>query len=96
MKKLVYMFVAVAAISFASCGNQAKPAQEAVEEELEEVTEAVATAEDSAAALALVEGVDSLKKDSVFTAKLDSIVKAKVAETAETAVEADAEAEKAE
>ena len=27
MKKLVFMFVAVAAISFASCGNQAQPAQ---------------------------------------------------------------------
>ena len=26
MKKLVFMFVAVAAISFASCGNQAQPA----------------------------------------------------------------------
>ena len=27
MKKLVFMFVAVAAISFASCGNQTKPAE---------------------------------------------------------------------
>ncbi|GAB6982273.1 PG1828 family lipoprotein [Prevotella dentasini] len=27
MKKLVLMFVAVAAISFASCGNNAKPAE---------------------------------------------------------------------
>jgi len=31
MKKLVFMFVAIAAISFASCGNAQKPA-EAVEE----------------------------------------------------------------
>ena len=29
MKKLVLMFVAIAAISFASCGNNAKPAAEA-------------------------------------------------------------------
>ncbi|MBQ7471827.1 MAG: hypothetical protein IJS97_05305 [Prevotella sp.] len=29
MKKLVLMFVAVAAISFASCGNNAKPAEAA-------------------------------------------------------------------
>lgn len=29
MKKLVLMFVAVAAISFASCGNNAKPAANA-------------------------------------------------------------------
>ncbi len=34
MKKLVFMFVAVAAISFASCGNkanQAAPAEDSVE-----------------------------------------------------------------
>ena len=29
MKKLVLMFVAIAAISFASCGNNSKPAQNA-------------------------------------------------------------------
>ena len=29
MKKLVFMFVAIAAISFASCGNNNKPAENA-------------------------------------------------------------------
>jgi hypothetical protein len=38
MKKLVFMFVAVAAISFASCGNQTKPAAP-VEDSIPEVME---------------------------------------------------------
>ena len=45
MKKLVFMFVAVAAISFASCGGN-KTAAPAVEEDTVAVVEAV---EDSAA-----------------------------------------------
>lgn len=36
MKKLVLMFVAVAAMSFASCGNN-KPAEAPVEEEVDTV-----------------------------------------------------------
>jgi hypothetical protein len=50
MKKLVFMFVAVAAISFASCGNQAQPAQVDTDS-IEEVVDSVidSTAVDSAA-----------------------------------------------
>ena len=47
MKKLVFMFVAVAAISFASCGNQAQPAQVDTDS-IEEVVDTVAA--DSVAA----------------------------------------------
>jgi len=47
MKKLVFMFVAVAAISFASCGNgqtqQAPAAEEVVEEAVENVSDSLAT-----------------------------------------------------
>ena len=88
MKKLAFMFVAVAAISFASCGNKAQaPVEEEVNEGIEAV-EAIANAEDSAAAAALVEGVDSLIKDSVFQVKLDSIIAAKAAPVVEAAEEA--------
>ena len=52
MKKLVFMFVAVAAISFVSCGNQAQqaPAQDtdSIEEVVDSVVDSVAV--DSAAA----------------------------------------------
>ena len=43
MKKLVFMFVAMAAISFASCGNAQKPA-EVVEDTVAVDTNAVDTA----------------------------------------------------
>ena len=46
MKKLVFMFVAVAAISFASCGNKAQaPAQE-----VDSIAEVVDSIADSIAA----------------------------------------------
>ena len=46
MKKLVFMFVAVAAISFASCGNKAQaPAQDT-----DSIAEVVDTVADSLAA----------------------------------------------
>ena len=55
MKKLVFMFVAVAAISFASCGNKAQaPVEEAVDSSAEVVDSVV----DSVA-------VDSVAADSV-------------------------------
>ena len=41
MKKLVFMFVAVAAISFASCGNQAQPTP-ADTDSIEEVVDTLA------------------------------------------------------
>ena len=45
MKKLVFMFVAVAAISFASCGQQAQPAQvdtDTIEEVVDSVIDSIA------------------------------------------------------
>ena len=41
MKKLVFMFVAVAAISFASCGNQAQQAAPVDTDSIEEVVDSV-------------------------------------------------------
>jgi cell shape-determining protein MreC len=55
MKKLVFMFVAVAAISFASCGNKA---QAPVEEAVDSIAEVVDSIVDSVA-------VDSVAADSV-------------------------------
>ena len=43
MKKLVLMFVAVAAISFASCGNKAAQAEEAVDTAAVDTVETVDT-----------------------------------------------------
>jgi hypothetical protein len=52
MKKLVFMFVAVAAISFASCGNQAQQAPAQDTDSIEEVVDSIvdSLAVDSAAA----------------------------------------------
>ena len=50
MKKLVFMFVAVAAISFASCGNKTQAPAEEVVDSIAEVVDSV---------------VDSLAADSV-------------------------------
>ena len=50
MKKLVLMFVAIAAISFASCGNNSKPA---------------ANADSTADSMAADSMVDSVHADSV-------------------------------
>ena len=53
MKKLVFMFVAVAAISFASCGNQAQQAPATDTDSIEEVVDSLgadSVAADSAAA----------------------------------------------
>ncbi len=56
MKKLVFMFVAVAAISFVSCGQQAQPAQvdtDTIEEVVDSVIDTLAVdtvAADTAAA----------------------------------------------
>ena len=48
MKKLVFMFVAMAAISFASCGNNQKPAEEAVVEDTATVVEDTAAVDTAA------------------------------------------------
>jgi hypothetical protein len=53
MKKLVFMFVAVAAISFASCGQQAQPAQvdtDTIEEVVDSVIDSIAADTDTVAA----------------------------------------------
>ncbi|MBP5715432.1 MAG: hypothetical protein IKI06_06420 [Prevotella sp.] len=53
MKKLVFMFVAVAAISFASCGNQAQQAAPVDTDSIEEVVDTLGAdtvAADTAAA----------------------------------------------
>ena len=58
MKKLVFMFVAVAAISFASCGNQAQPAPATDTDSIEEVVDTLGAdtvAADTAAAEAVAE-----------------------------------------
>jgi len=57
MKKLVFMFVAVAAISFASCGNKTQQA-EAVDSDTIAVVPDSAEVVDTAAA-------DTLAKDTV-------------------------------
>jgi len=53
MKKLVFMFAAIVAVSFASCGNKAAaPAEEAVEETVEAVEEVADTLEAAADSVA--------------------------------------------
>ena len=58
MKKLVFMFVAVAAISFASCGNKTAQA-EAVD------SDSIAVVDSAEAAPADTTAVDSAATDSV-------------------------------
>lgn len=64
MKKLVFMFAAVAAISFASCGNKAADTAEVADSLDSVVTEAVDSVVDSAAVDSAVaevaEAVDSV------------------------------------
>ena len=51
MKKLVFMFVAVAAISFASCGNKTQQAEAVDSDSIAEIVDSADTAAvDSAAA----------------------------------------------
>lgn len=58
MKKLAFMFVAVVAMSFASCGNKAEKPAEEVATDTMEVVEEDTTAADSVVA-------DSAAADSV-------------------------------
>ena len=50
MKKLVFMFVAMAAIAFASCNNAQKPAPETADSTNVEVVDTTAAPADSVAA----------------------------------------------
>jgi hypothetical protein len=60
MKKLVLMFVAIAAISFASCGGNAKPAANA-DSTKTDTTQVDSTHADSTAAAADTTAADTAK-----------------------------------
>lgn len=49
MKKLVFMFVAIAAMSFASCGNKSNEAASAIDSDSVQVDSAAVDSTDSAA-----------------------------------------------
>ena len=104
MKKVMFMFVAAAAMSFASCGNTQKPAE--VVEEAPEAAVVELNAEDTAAAMAVLGLTEIAEGDTVaqknLQVTLDSILAAKmvaageaVAEVAEEVVEEAAPAEEA-
>lgn len=62
MKKLVFMFAAIVAVSFSSCGNKA---QAPVEEAVEEATEVVEEVADSAEAVvdSVAEAVEAVAEE---------------------------------
>ena len=64
MKKLVFLFVAFAAVSFASCGNKADNTEVSTETDSVAVVEEAAPVVDSAAVVA-----DTVATDSVATAE---------------------------
>lgn len=63
MKKLVLMFVAIAAVSFASCGNKAADAEKATADSIR-VADSIAAVE-AAAAEAAAQVADTTATDSV-------------------------------
>lgn len=65
MKKLVFMFVAFAAISFASCGNNTNANTESTDSLVEDSTAAVVSDSDS---MSVNAAADSLAGDSVVEA----------------------------
>ena len=64
MKKLVLMAVAIAAVSFASCGNKAADAAKAQQDSIR-IADSIAAVEAAAAEVAAA--VDSVSSDSVAT-----------------------------
>lgn len=64
MKKLVFLFVAFAAVSFASCGNKAANTEVSTETDSVAVVKEAAPVVDSAAVVA-----DTVATDSVATAE---------------------------
>lgn len=67
MKKLVLMFVAIAAVSFASCGNKAADAAKAQQDSIR-IADSIAAVEAAAAeAAAQAAQADSLGGDSATT-----------------------------
>ena len=65
MKKLVFMFVAVAAISFASCGNKTAQAEAVDTDSIAVVDSAETVDTDSIAVVDSAETVDTVAADSV-------------------------------
>lgn len=68
MKKLVLMFVAIAAVSFASCGNKAADAEKATADSIR-IADSIAAVEAAAleAEQAAAAAADSLNADSTET-----------------------------
>lgn len=67
MKKLVLMFVAIAAVSFASCGNKAADAAKAQQDSIR-IADSIAAVEAAAAeAAAQAAQADSTSADSAAT-----------------------------
>ena len=64
MKKLVLMFVAIAAVSFASCGNKAADAEKATADSIR-IADSIAAVEAAAAEEAAAAAADTLATDSV-------------------------------
>ena len=65
MKKLVLMFVAIAAVSFASCGNKAADAEKATADSIR-IADSIAAVE-AAAAEAAAQVADTTATDSTAT-----------------------------
>ena len=65
MKKLVWMAVAIVAVSFASCGNKAADAEKATADSIR-IADSIAAVE-AAAAEAAAQAADSLNADSTAT-----------------------------
>ena len=70
MKKLVLMFVAIAAVSFASCGNKAADAEKATADSIriaDSIAAVEAAAVEAAAAEAAAQVADTTATDSTAT-----------------------------
>lgn len=70
MKKLVLMFVAIAAVSFASCGNKAADAEKATADSIriaDSIAAVEAAAAEAAAAEAAAQVADTTATDSTAT-----------------------------
>ena len=66
MKKLVLMFVAIAAVSFASCGNKAADAAKAQADSIR-IADSIAAVEAAEAEAAAAAAADSTSADSTAT-----------------------------
>ena len=64
MKKLVLMFVAIAAVSFASCGNKAADAEKATADSIR-IADSIAAVEAAAAQVADTTATDSTATEAV-------------------------------